>query len=267
MQKYKTLVQSVSLVLLHSSWGLEVKWFCNPVLSCHSCALSYFACPIGVFAHFAGHHVFPLLALGTVLLIGVLVGRLLCGWVCPFGFLQDLLYRLKTRKFTLPAWTGRTKYAVLVLTVFALPFMFGEETVFSFCRYCPAAAAEVSLPAVIGGALAGEASVSGWSLLKIGILAAVVAAVIFSRRAFCNVLCPIGALLAPLNFVSLWAVRPPTSRCIACKKCDRACVAAVEPSARIAAGESPSRAADCVVCHQCQPACPVKDAPGGAATS
>ena len=54
MQKYKTLVQTIAFLLLHSSRGLEAKWLCVPVLSCHSCALSYFACPIGVFAHFAG---------------------------------------------------------------------------------------------------------------------------------------------------------------------------------------------------------------------
>ena len=265
MQKYKTLVQTIAFLLLHSSRGLEAKWLCVPVLSCHSCALSYFACPIGVFAHFAGHHVFPLLAFGTVLLAGVLVGRLLCGWVCPLGFLQDLLYRIKTRKFALPACTGWVKYPVLVLTVFALPFAFGEETVFSFCRYCPAAGAQVSAPAVISAAFAEDAAVSGWSLLKIGILAAVVVAAVFFRRGFCNVLCPIGALLAPLNFVSFWAVKPPTSRCISCGKCNRACATAVEPSARILAGESPSRAADCVVCHQCQVVCPMKDAPGEAA--
>ncbi len=259
MQKARTLVQTLSLILLHSSWGLEAKWFCNPVLSCHSCAVSYFACPIGVFVHFSGHHLFPLLAFGTVLLFGVLLGRLLCGWVCPFGFLQDLLFKIKSPKFRLPAWTSSLKYVVLMLMVVALPFVFGEETVFSFCRYCPAAAAEVSVPSVIGGAWSGDFAVSPWSGVKLGILGAVVALAIFSSRAFCNTLCPIGALLAPLNFLSLWAVKPPTTRCIACKKCDRACPTAVEPSVRIPAGVSPSRAADCVVCHQCQEVCPVRD--------
>ena len=94
----------VSAVLLHSSWGPELKWLCNPVLSCHSCALAWFACPIGVFVHYSGYHLFPFVALGSVLLVGVLIGRLLCGWVCPFGLVQDWLHKIRTPKLDLPPW-------------------------------------------------------------------------------------------------------------------------------------------------------------------
>ena len=131
-------VQFVSLFLLHSSWGPEFKWLCNPVLSCHSCVLAWFACPIGVFVHYSGYHLFPFLAVGTVLLLGVFLGRLLCGWVCPFGLLQDLLYKMPGPKFHMPKWTVNVKYVVLLVTVILLPFFLGEQTMLSFCRWCPA---------------------------------------------------------------------------------------------------------------------------------
>ena len=118
----------ISTLLPHSSWGPELKWLCNPVLSCHSCVLAWFACPIGVFVHYSGYHLFPLFALGAMLLVGMLVGRLLCGWVCPLGLVPDLLHKIPSHKFVLPDWTAHLKYLVLFLLVFLFPFLWGEQT-------------------------------------------------------------------------------------------------------------------------------------------
>ena len=241
-------------MLLHSSWGPELKWLCNPVLSCHSCVLSWFACPIGVFVHYSGYHVFPYLAVGTVLLFGVLFGRLLCGWVCPFGFLQDLLHKIPGRKFALPRWTNNIKYLVLIGMVFLLPFLLGEQTAYSFCRVCPASALQVTVPGLI---TAGFQSIGVATVVKLAILVAVLVLVTFSSRAFCKTLCPIGALMAPLNFLSFWIVKPPRN-CTSCEKCDQACPTDVSPSSRISEGIPPNRTLDCVVCHDCQPLCPPK---------
>jgi len=250
-QKRRRWVQSLSLLALHSSWGPELKWLCNPVLSCHSCLLAWFACPIGVFIHYSGYHAFPFLALGTVLLAGVLVGRLLCGWVCPFGFLQDLLHKIPTRKLRLPAWGSYVKYLVLALMVFLLPFLFGEESRFVFCRYCPSSALQVSVPYLLGGG-----TFSAATAVKLGVTAVILATVVFVERGFCRLLCPIGAMLAPLNFLSLWIVKVPNPECLSCAKCDKACPTHIEPSRRIERGIPASRALDCIVCHACQPPCP-----------
>lgn len=242
----------VSALALHSSWGPEFKWLCNPVLSCHSCALAWFACPIGVFVHYSGYHLFPWLALGMVLLVGVLVGRLLCGWVCPFGFVQDLLFKIRSRKFELPAWTSNLKYLVLALMVFLFPFLWGEQTWGSFCRICPAAALQVSLPSLLKEGLGG---MSWATALRFSVLAAVIGLAIVSSRSFCKVLCPIGALLAPLNFICFWTVTPPRQECLSCLKCDKACGTGVKPSLRLPQGIPANRALDCIVCHDCSAAC------------
>lgn len=247
----RTIYQTISLLALHSAWGMEAKWFCNPVLSCHSCALSWFACPIGVLVHYpAIYHVFPFIAVGTVLLIGALVGRLLCGWVCPFGFVQDLLYKIPTRKFWLPKWMNNIKYLVLILGVFLLPFLFGEFA--SFCSICPAAALQVTVPDAIASGL----QITGtMKFVKLGIVLAVLATAILYSRVFCRVLCPIGALLAPLNYLSLWVVGPLRESCLTCQGCDKVCLTAVQPSKRLMDGISANRTLDCVVCHDCLGPC------------
>jgi len=252
MRIKRWIVQTVSLLALHSSWGPEVKWLCNPVLSCHSCVLAWFACPIGIFVHYSGYHVFPLLATGAVLLVGVLVGRLLCGWVCPFGFLLDLLYKIPSPKFAMPSWTGWIKFAVLGATVVALPYFLGESTVTSFCRVCPASAMQVTIPYMILGSV----TLTVLTLVKLAVLAGVLVLGVLSLRSFCKVLCPIGALLAPLNFVSFWIIKTPTDACVRCSKCDRLCPSEGRPSERIAAGIPANRALDCIVCHECQDGCP-----------
>jgi ferredoxin-type protein NapH len=245
--------QLASLLALHSSWGPELKWFCNPVLSCHSCVLSWFTCPVGVFVQYSGLHLFPLLALGTALLIGVLAGRLFCGWVCPFGFLQDMLHKIPSPKFALPKWAGAGKYLVLAFGVFLIPFFLGEETYYSFCRVCPASALQVTIPNL---AMKGIHTITMSNMVKLGLLAVILGTVVFSSRAFCKVLCPIGALLAPLNYFSYHTVRAGTARCVSCKRCDAVCPTNVHPSERIVAGIPANRSEDCITCGDCAKTCP-----------
>ncbi len=251
IQLYRRWVQTLSFLLLHSSWGPELKWLCNPVLSCHSCMLAWFACPVGVFIHYSGYHVFPYLAVGMTLLVGVLIGRLLCGWVCPFGFLQDLLHKIPTPKFQLPDWTSNFKYVVLALTVFLFPWLWGESSKGVYCWYCPASALQVTVPNLLGGATINLAAG-----IKLSLTAGILVLVVFAERSFCKLLCPIGALLAPLNKISFWIVKIPSSDCLTCGSCDDECPTHIEPQDRIDAQIPPNRHLDCIVCHQCQPACP-----------
>jgi ferredoxin len=250
----RTITQAISLVLLHSSlwdWA-QLKWFCNPVLNCHSCALAWFACPVGVFVHYSGYHIFPFLAIGTVLLLGVFIGRLLCGWVCPFGFLQDLIYRIPSRKFVLPAWTSNVKYGVLILMVFMIPFFLGEQTFFSFCRICPAAALQSTIPNLVE---TGASWLQVVVMVKLGFLVFFLIISTLSHRAFCKVFCPIGAMLAPLNLICFWKIERPTKECVNCTWCDETCPPSGAPSSRISKGVSPSRVLDCIFCYECKNQC------------
>jgi ferredoxin len=67
----------------------------------------------------------PALALASILTIGALVGRLVCGFACPFGFLQEILFRIPSKKIKLPRAARLIKYAALALLVFLLPALMG----------------------------------------------------------------------------------------------------------------------------------------------
>lgn len=246
--------QIISLLILHSSAGFQLKWLCNPVLSCHSCVLSYFACPIGVFTQYAGNHLFPFFAIGTVLLFGVIFGRLLCGWVCPFGLLQDLLFKIPTRKFLLPQWTSKIKYLVLLIMVILIPFFLGGDTYYSFCRICPAATLQSSIPSLI---IEKFTSISSGQIIRIIILIIVIITAIMSSRIFCKIICPIGAILAPLNLISFWTIKMPEDGCTECAKCHKVCIMNGSPSALVLEKKPPNKTYECVVCHECKEICPV----------
>ena len=136
------------------------------VFHCYSCPLSSFACPVGVAANYAAllpaAFEVPYLLIGLLLVVGAVSGSLVCGWACPFGFLQDLLGKITRRKMALPGWVGYTRYVVLVGLVLLLPMVLGfkgipyDNQVVSICRLCPAGALEAGVPYSVQSVLAGK---------------------------------------------------------------------------------------------------------------
>jgi len=145
------------------------------------------------------------------------------------------------------------KYVVLFAMVFLFPLLQGEYSLYSFCRICPASAIQVTLPNLVGQGF--QITHSG-TAIKLGILGAILILVTFSSRAFCKTMCPLGALLAPFNLISFWRVRPATTECISCHRCDKICPTDARPSVKILESTAPNRAPECIACHDCQAVCP-----------
>lgn len=144
--KWRLAIQSSFLVLWLMPASLRMHNICAPVYHCYACPLSTFACPIGVIANFSAMHTIPFIAIGTLLVVGGLFGGFICGWVCPFGLLQDLFAKIPTPKITLPHWTGYTRYAVLLGLVILIPYFYGKDHPLFICRVCPAGGIEGALP-------------------------------------------------------------------------------------------------------------------------
>ena len=227
------------------------KLLCVPGLNCYSCPGALGACPIGSLQAALGQRTgrFPAYVLGTLLLFGVLLGRLVCGYLCPFGLLQDLLARVPLPKLKVPRWLDRPlrygKYAVLVLLV-ALALLMSEPV---FCKYlCPAGLLEAGLPltslnpsfAALRGPL---------FYLKLGILVVIVLLALFVARPFCKYLCPLGAFYGLFNGVGFYRLQVTEEKCVHCGRCAAACPMDVDV---VHHPNSP----ECIRCGRCLDACP-----------
>jgi hypothetical protein len=89
----------------------SLKEYCTPTLNCYACPGALFACPIGSLQHFVivGQAV-PAYVMGYLAAIGAVVGRMCCGWLCPFGFIQDLLHKARSVKIAIPKALTYAKY-------------------------------------------------------------------------------------------------------------------------------------------------------------
>ena len=76
------------------------KTVCVPGLNCYSCPAASGACPIGAFQAVVGSSKFSFsyYVTGFLILLGVLLGRFICGFLCPFGWFQELLHKIPTKK-------------------------------------------------------------------------------------------------------------------------------------------------------------------------
>jgi len=232
------------------------KSLCVPILNCHSCPWAAFACPVGVIGHLVSWSVFPFLALGTILLLGALFGRLLCGWVCPFGFLQDLLHKVPIRKIHLPRRLSLLKYVVLVVMVVVVPLLIGVESNAFFCSLCPAATIQAVVPwGLMGGKNLIEIVAGTW--IRFVVLAIIVLLAMTSRRSFCRFLCPIGAFLALCNRFSVFSLRYAQNDCPRCKRCLKDCPMDVQIEDFERKGQTTvvTAPSECILCLNCTKNC------------
>ena len=232
------------------------KGICVPVLNCYSCPGALGACPIGSLQSALGgaNRHFPFYILGTLMLFGVLLGRGVCGLLCPFGLVQDLIHKIPLPKWTVPQKLDRParllKYGVLVGMVLLAPLLAtGMAALPAFCKYlCPAGTLEGGLPLLATNPSLRQAAgaLFGWKLL---LLLLILAACVFIHRPFCKYLCPLGALYGLFNRFSFYQMSLERDKCVDCKRCEKACPMAVEVTKQI-------NSAECIRCGRCKYVCP-----------
>jgi ferredoxin-type protein NapH len=232
------------------------KRVCVPGLNCYSCPGAAGACPIGSLQAVIGgrQRNVSYYVTGAILLFGVLFGRLICGFLCPFGLVQDLLHKLPSPKPRLPRRLDRPlrwgKYVSLaaVVTLPALltdPFGIGDPV---FCKYvCPAGTLEGGIPILLHNETL-RSAVGFLFSWKMGILLAVVLASVLLYRPFCKYLCPLGAAYGLLNRCSLYRMEVDPGVCTGCGACSRRCKMGVDVTGNI---NSP----ECIRCGACQSVC------------
>ena len=251
MEKLRLKVQ-FSLAVVFNIGFFQWHSICFPVFNCHSCPVSVFACPIGVIGQFSGIGLIPLSVVGGIAVAGLLAGRILCGWACPFGFLQELLYKIPYVKFRIPRWTSFIKYGVFIGLVVLVPIFLSTEFPIYFCRLCPVATIESAIPWAI---ISGAANVVSLAV-RLAILFAIVILAMGHRRFFCKVLCPLGACLSVFNrFAAFFPER--NAECIECESCGEVCPMETDSSNKGTAAFQ-DRPEECISCLECKDRCPTE---------
>lgn len=235
----------------------NLKFFCAPGLNCYSCPGAAGACPLGALqnALAASGSRAPTFVLGILLLYGIILGRTICGFLCPFGLIQELLHKIPTAKLKKSKVTrvlSWTKYIILAIFVIALPLYFitRKLPLPAFCKYiCPAGTLEGAV-----ALLAHPANRNMFSMLgaifarKFIILLLIIIACVFIYRVFCRFLCPLGAIYGLFARLNLVGVKLETSKCIDCGKCLRVCGMDIQH-----VGDH-----ECIHCGECIDCCPTK---------
>ena len=137
----------------------KLKNACVPGLNCYSCPGAAGACPIGSLQAVVGswNFKFAYYVIGFLIFVGAILGRLVCGFLCPFGLIQDLLNKIpfpkKIRTFKGDKLLRKLKYVIFLVFVILLPLfltdIMGQGAPY-FCKLiCPAGTLEGGLPLVL----------------------------------------------------------------------------------------------------------------------
>ena len=234
----------------------NAKQVCVPGLNCYSCPGAAGACPIGAMQAVVGSSKFKFsyYITGFLILLGVLLGRFICGFLCPFGWFQELLHKIPSKKFSTQKYKflKYIKYAVLLIMVMLLPALItnvvGMGNPF-FCKYlCPQGVLEGAIPLSIAD-ISIRAALGKLFAWKTCVLLIICILSIFFYRPFCKWICPLGAFYALFNKVSLLQMHVDENKCVSCGKCSKACKMDVDVT------KAPNHT-ECIRCGMCITACP-----------
>lgn len=230
----------------------STKTACVPGLNCYSCPGAIGACPLGALQDSlaASSTRAPAYIFGILILFGLLLGRVICGFLCPFGLIQELLYKIRSPKLRKNRFTRILSYFKYVLLgiLIAIPVIYAGIP--SFCKYvCPAGTLEGAVSLLANIENSDFYAMLGYLFTwKFAILVVVVVACVFIYRAFCRFICPLGAIYGLFCRLSLLGVKLDKNKCIDCGLCIEGCKMDIKH-----VGDH-----ECIQCGECIPVCPVQ---------
>lgn len=238
----------------------QLKRVCLPGLNCYSCPGALGACPLGSLqSSLADPHLrISFYVLGFMFLLGGILGRFVCGWLCPFGLLQELLHKIPGKKWKperIPGLHRRLlwiKQAVLVIFVVLIPvlgMLYSGYGKVAFCTYiCPSGTFMAGLPLLSLNTAYRELA-GGLFVWKAFILLVVIVLSVKIMRPFCRYLCPLGAIYGYFNRISLYRITVDEKLCTHCGICTRQCPMAVSVP-------EDGNTIECIRCGECAAVCP-----------
>lgn len=227
------------------------KAMCVPGLNCYSCPGAIGACPLGSLQNALARSetTVPAYIFGILILFGVILGRTICGFLCPIGLIQEWLYKIKTPKVKKGKATrvlSYFKYFLLIAFVVVIPIIY--QGVPAFCKYiCPSGTLLGGIGLLINDSSLYSAlgSLFTWKFL---VLVVILVSSIFIFRVFCRFLCPLGAIYGFFCRVSMLGIKLDKTKCTDCGLCISVCNMDIK---RVGDHE-------CIHCGACIKVCPTK---------
>ncbi len=193
----------------------------------------------------AGLWINDAITLGVLLGITIVAGPVFCGWICPYGLMQELISKfgkfLGIRKIKMP----KRVHQVLIFSryiLFACVLLVTSDFVFSMMIYDP----RVNFTTVLMGS---SITILGW-IIVVGFLIMA----LFFERPFCNYICTEGARYGLFGILRPLTIQRNEASCVNCGKCDQVCPMNIEVS-----GYDQVRSLQCINCMACVEGCPVKN--------
>jgi polyferredoxin len=175
----------------------------------------------------------------------IILGPVFCGWICPFGTLQDVFGKLGSvigiKKYVMPAKLKKvlafSRYILLIISI-----LITADFIFNIFSLDPRA----NLTMLLGRR---TVTVTGWIVIFVFLGISM-----FFERPFCNYLCIEGAKFGLLSSARPFTIIRNKQTCVGCNKCNRACPMNID-----VASYSQVRSLQCINCMECVAACPVKN--------
>jgi len=230
----------------------------------------------------------PLIAIASIMIVGALFGRLFCGWVCPMGFIQDLLSKLKTKTIKVSSrkheFWKKLKFITLFIVLFissslALSLYLGYgndyKKALGVFAYGPFLAlspdgtifgvllltftkVNKALPSILEKGLT---FTYVWNKLmglpslfwiRILILILFIYGAFRIRRFWCRYICPLGALMGIFSKFSFLGMRRNLLNCTHCLECEKRCPMQIKI---LELPWSKFNESECILCLECSDAC------------
>ena len=241
---FRNLGQLSGLILANSYFFKFLKHIPCPTLNCYACPAANFACPIGTLQHFAAIRRIPFFTIGILGAIGSIFGRAVCGWACPVGGLQELLYKAPVRKIHVSNRFTFLRFFILAILVFAIPYSTMEPW---FSKLCFVGTIEAGIPLAIGNSMI-RSLIGPFFWMKVGITISILAAMLFVKRPFCRFFCPLGAIYSPFNRVAPDFVKVKPDLCTNCGLCTKLCPMDLDVPREV-------NGLNCIRCRECVGVC------------
>lgn len=183
------------------------------------------------------------MVMALILAATAVAGSFYCGWICPFGTIQDLMSRVfKNKKYKMPKviqkYLAFSRYILLVLTL-----ALSADFIFTIMKYD----ARINFLSIIEG--------KSLSIMTYVVIATYLMIAIFFERPFCNYLCPEGAKYGAISMLRPFRIIRNENLCVNCKKCDKVCPMNIEVST-----STFNKSSQCINCLNCVSECPKKGA-------